>query len=328
MPTSRYQRVFVVGAYLPNGGTWMAYHLGRILERDFGIPAIAVTLGGESADNGVHEYDLRMPALPVAEMERQITEHDLLLVNPSFSPHQFGWRLPGFKISYVQDFKTFVLLDRKFDHYVAVSDFVRDFLRTVYALDVNVIPPFIDTQHLPDCPPWEQRPAREVLPYRKGLPEVWDVSFARVRELLAARAPHIVLREPLPASGIAQHDLLARIGSTRYLLMLSAAEGFGLVPLEAMALGTVVAGYDAFGGRHYLRNGENCLVAPYPEIERIVTALIAAVDAPESCAALVRNGRATAAHYSYDVFRARWIAEFAKVLRMEAAHHPLASAHR
>ena len=314
MTASRFQRVFVIGAYLPNGGTWMAYHLGRILERDFGIPAVAVTLGGESADNGVHEYDLRMPALPVAEMERQVTAQDLLLVNPSFSSYQFGWRLPGFKLSYVQDFKTYALLDRKFDHYVAVSDFVRDFLRTVYALDVPVIPPFIDTERLPECPPWEQRPRCEVLPYRKGMPEVWDVSFARVRELLAARAPHIVLAEPLPGSGVAQSELLARIGATRYLLMLSAAEGFGLVPLEAMALGTVVAGYDAFGGRHYMRNGANCLVAPYPEIERVVAALIAAVDAPESCAALLRNGRATAAQYSYAAFRTRWIEEFRRVL--------------
>ena len=313
MATGKFQRVFVVGAYQPNGGTWMAYHLGRILERDFGIPAIAVTLGGEHADNGVHDYDLRMPALTVAEMERQIAAHDLLLVNPSFSPYQFGWRLPGFKISYVQDFKTYALLDRKFDHYVAVSDFVRDFLHAVYGLDVGVIPPFIQTERLPAAPPWEQRPACDVLPYRKGLPEVWEVSFARVRERLAQRAPHIVVREPLPGNGIAQQELLARIGSVRYLLMLSAAEGFGLVPLEAMAMDTVVAGYDAFGGRHYMRNGENCLVAPYPEIERVVDALIAAVEAPHTCAALLRNGRATAAEYSYAAFRARWIEEFSRI---------------
>ena len=313
MPSTKFQRVFVIGAYLPNGGTWMAYHLGRILQRDFGIPAIAVTIGGESADNGVHEYDLRMPAMPVAEMERQITAHDLLLVNPSFSPYQFGWRLPGFKISYVQDFKTFTLLDRKFDHYVAVSDFVRDFLRTVYGLEVGVIPPFIDTERVPATSPWETRPPCEVLPYRKGMPEVWDVSFARVRELLARRAPHIVLSEPLPGSGISQRELFTRIGSARYLLMLSAAEGFGLVPLEAMALGTIVAGYDAFGGRHYMRSGENCLVAPYPEIERVVDALIDAIHAPERCTALVAAGRATAAQYSYAAFRARWMAEFSRV---------------
>ena len=65
MPEKKFERVFVIGAYLPNGGTLMAYHLGRILERDFGIPAIAVTFAGEHADLGIHAYDLRMPTGPV-----------------------------------------------------------------------------------------------------------------------------------------------------------------------------------------------------------------------------------------------------------------------
>src|ERR1700761_102609 len=188
-----FDRVFVIGAYLPNGGTLMAYHIGRILERDFGIRAIAVTLGSEGFDDGIHAYDLRMPAMTVAELEVQITPRDLIVVNPSFSSHQFGWRLPGTKLSYVQDFKTFALLDRKIDHYVAVSDFVRDFLRTVYALDAPVIPPFIDLDAMPSASPWSDRPTSRVLPYRKGMPEVWDLSFARLRAVVSAKAPHIVI---------------------------------------------------------------------------------------------------------------------------------------
>jgi hypothetical protein len=313
MPNSRFDRVFVIGAYLPNGGTLMAYHLGRILERDFGIPAFAVTLGGEHVDLGIHHYDLRMPAVTLAELEQQITARDMLIVNPSFSPYQFGWRLPGFKLSYVQDFKTFTLLDRKFDHYVAVSDFVATFLRAVYGLDVDVIPPFVGLEHLPETLPWQQRPAQLVLPYRKGIPEVWELSYARVREMLAQRAPHITLAEPLDSGSIAQRELCTRIGSVRYLLTLSAAEGFGLVPLEAMAMGTVVIGYDAFGGRHYLRDGENCFVAPYPQIERIAEYVIAAVDAPQRSAQVAQQGHATARQYSYENFRRRWIAQFSRL---------------
>jgi hypothetical protein len=314
MSASRYDRVFVIGAYLPNGGTLMAYHLGRILQRDFGIAAIAVTLGGEHADLGIHHYDLRMPTLSCAEMERQITARDVLIVNPSFSPQQFGWRLPGFKVCYVQGFDTFALLDRKFDHYVAVSDFVGAFLRTVYALDVSVIAPFIALDAMPAAPAWQQRPAHVVLPYRKGTPEVWDLSYARVQEILAQRAPHIALAEPLAASGIAQRELFARIGAVRHLLTLSAAEGFGLVPLEAMAMGTTVIGYDAFGGRHYMRDGENCFVAPYPEIERIAAQVIAAVDDPARSAQVAQQGRATAQQYTYANFRLRWLAEFSRAL--------------
>lgn len=318
MTSQRYERVYVIGAYLPNGGTLMAYHLGRILERDFGIPAFAVTLGAEHADLGIHRYDLRMPTLGVAQLEQQITARDILVVNPSFSPHQFGWRLPGFKLCYVQDFKTFALLDRKFDHYVAVSDFVAAFLRTVYDLDVAVIPPFVDLDALPAAPPWAQRPAHRVLPYRKGMPEVWELSYARVRELLAQRAPQIELAEPLAASGLPQRELLARIGAVRHLLMLSAAEGFGLVPLEAMAQGTTVLGYDGFGGRHYMRTGENCLVAPYPQIERVVDLLIEALADPARSEQIAARGRVTAQGYGYAAFRSAWIAQLERALRLDA----------
>jgi hypothetical protein len=315
MSGRQFRRVFVIGAYLPNGGTLMAYHLGRILQHDFGIQAVAVRMGDETADHGVHAYDLRMPLLSREQMEQQIGDDDILIVNPSFSTCQFGWRLPGFKISYVQDFKTFALLDRKFDHYVAVSDFVGQFLRTVYALDVRVIPPFIDLEQLPSSPDWTQRPENLVQPYRKGVPEVWELSFQRLREILAAHAPHITLAEPIPGSGIAHPELLARIGAARYFLTLSAAEGFGLVPLEAMALGATVIGYDGFGGRQYMRPNENCAVAPYPQIERIAELLIAAVNDPARSAEMACRGRETAARYSYAAFRQAWIEELRQMLQ-------------
>jgi Glycosyl transferases group 1 len=315
MSDRRFGRVFVIGAYLPNGGTLMAYHLGRILQHDFGIQAIAVRMAGETADHGIHAYDLRMPVVSREQMEQQISDDDVLIVNPSFSYCQFGWRLPGFKISYVQDFKTFALLDRKFDHYVAVSDFVGQFLRTVYALDVRVIPPFIDVEPLPPCVDWAQRPENLVLPYRKGMPEVWDLSFQRLREILALHAPHVTLADPIPASGIPHAELLQRIGAARYFLTLSAAEGFGLVPLEAMAMGATVIGYDGFGGRQYMRPNENCAVAPYPEIERVAELLIAAVNDPARSMKLARRSRETAACYSYAAFRQAWIEELRRALQ-------------
>jgi len=312
----RYRRAYVVGAYLPNGGTHMAYHLGRILQRDFGIPAIAVRVADETPAHGIHAYDVAMPQVSIGEMERDVRADDILVANPSFSSHQFGWRLPGFKLSYVQDFKTFALLDRGFDHYVAVSDFVRDFLRTVYTLDVRVIPPFIDLEHMPAAPEWSQRPAALVLPYRKGIPETWELSWQRLRAAVAQRAPHIRFAEPLAATGIAQRDLFAQIAQVRYFLTLSAAEGFGLVPLEAMALGATVIGYDGFGGRHYMRNGENCFVEPYPKIERVADVLIAAVDDPASGEKVAQRGRETAMAYTYAGFRRAWIAELAQALQL------------
>jgi hypothetical protein len=309
----RNRRAFVVGAYMPNGGTHMAYHIGRILERDFGIRAIAVTVGEEHPDHGIHRYDLMMPRMSLANMENEIGPEDVLIANPSFSSHQFGLRLPGFKLCYVQGFSTYALLDLKFDHFVAVSQFVAGFLRP-FGLDPRVIPPFVDASATM-ARDWAQRPANLVLPYRKGLPEIWEPSFARLRKIVATRAPEIDFAEPLAGSGFPHAEFLARIGAVRYLLMLSAAEGFGLVGLEAMAQGTLVCGYDGFGGRQYMRPEENCATAPYPDIELVAERLIAAVRDPQRAQALGQRGHETAKQYSYDAFRHAWVAELQRVLQ-------------
>lgn len=314
MSANKFERVFVVGAYLPNGGTFMAYHLGRLLQREFGLTAVAVATADERADNGIQSYDTRMPSVSVAEMERQITARDILIVNPSFSSHRFGARLPGFKICYVQGFNTFTLLDLDFDCYVAVSDFVRNFLSAVYALDADVVPPFIDMDTFPSAPPWKDRPPADILCYGKGDAETWRHSFNRLREICGARAPQVRFSEPLAAHGRPRPELLAAIGRSRYFLTLSAAEGFGLVPLEAMAMGTTVVGYDGFGGRQYMRSGINCAVAVYPQIDRIADLLIDAVERPDHAQRLADAGRETAAEYSYDRFRAAWIDRLSRAL--------------
>ncbi|MGA9332797.1 MAG: glycosyltransferase [Rudaea sp.] len=317
----RFKRVFVIGAYLPNGGTWMAYHIGRILQRDFGVQAIAVSVGDETVGHGIHAYDLRMPQITQQQMESTIADDDVLVVNPSFSERGFGWRLPGFKLCYVQGFNTYPLLDRRLDAYVAASDFVADYLRTVYALNVPVIPPFLNLDALPAAPAWDQRPANRVLPYRKGIADAWESSWQRLRDIVAQEAPHIELAEPLASGAIAQPELFARIGAVRYFLTLSAAEGFGLVPLEAMAMGTTVIGYDGFGGRQYMRPDENCRVAPYAQIERVAEMLIDAVNDPTSSARLAQRGRDTAARYDYATFREAWVAYFGR-LGIVPLHRP------
>jgi hypothetical protein len=311
--TTRTRRAYIVGAYMPDGGTAMAYQVGCILERHFGMQAVAVTLGAESPDHGVREYDLKMPCLHREAMEAQITDDDVLLVNAGFSRFLFGWRVPGFKICYVQGFAQFNLLDLRLHHYVAVSDVVSRHLSAVYGLQTTVIPPYVDVMAPPDIKPWSQRPDL-ILPYRKGVPDVWAFSFDRLQQLLAARAPAIAIGEPV-SGPMPQRELWTRISEARYLLTLSACEGFGLVPLEAMALGTLVIGYDGIGGRHYMRSGDNCAVAPFAEIERVADLLIDAVSDPARASTMAEQGRATAAHFTYSAFREAWVRELDRAFR-------------
>lgn len=321
MASRHFRRAFVVGAYVPNGGTYMAYHLGQILQNDFGIDAIAVMLSEQECpielqqpDNAVHAYQLRMPSVSIDEMSRIITDQDILIINPSFSPHLFGWKVPGFKLCYVQGFATYKVLDRKFDHYVAVSGFVQRFLRTVYDIDAPVIPAFINFGNMPAPSPWAERPRFRVLPYKKGIEDIWSVSYQRLRQLVGKAAPHIEFQQPFGGPFVPQRELLSIIGRYRYLLVLSAAEGMPLVPLEAMAMGLIVVGYDGFGGRQYFQPGVNCAVAPYAEIERVAALLMEIVNSPEKSAAMSAKARETALQYSYDAFRFRWLKEFSRIM--------------
>jgi hypothetical protein len=311
--TSRTDRVFVVGAYVPNGGTYMAYHIGRILQLDFGLNVIAVTLGDEHEKNQRFAYDVVLPAMPIAEMEKGITDCDVLIASPSFSGHLFGLRLPGRKLMYVQGFNTFALLDCRFDRYVCVSNFVANFVAATYQIRAPVIQAFIDSELVPSALPWRDRPAGSVLIHLKGDSNYQTAVRARLRDAVARQLPGVELEEILDAS-LPHADFVARLGSARYLVTLSAAEGFGLVPLEAMAMGTTVIGFDGFGGREYMRSGENCLVTSYPDIEGVADRLVAALLAPQLAERLAARGRLTAMRFCYERFHAAWHDELGRFL--------------
>jgi len=317
------RRVFVVGAYLPNGGTYMAYHLGRILHLDFGFKVIAVTLGHERVEDGIFDYDVNFPTMNVADMEQQIADEDILLASPSFSNYFFGPRLPGRKLMYIQGFNTFALLDRYFDHYVCVSGYVARFIRTTYGVVAPVIPAFIDLGRLPTAPAWQDRPEGSILIHVKGDLTFQNVALASLRDAVSRRASGIDLSRLLDTSPVPQADFIARLGACRYLVTLSAAEGFGLVPLEAMAMGTTIIGFDGFGGREYMRPGKNCLVTPYPDIEGVAERLVAALNAPSFAIRLALAGRRTALRFDYQTFRAAWRDQFRRFLRGERTACPI-----
>jgi len=310
-------RAYVVGAYLPHGGTYMAYHLGRILQLDFGFDVAAVTVADERADDSVFDYEVHFPSIGLAEMEQQISSRDLLIANPSFSNHFFGLRLPGRKLMYIQDFKTFALLDRNFDHYVCVSGFVAKFVKMVYRLKTPVIPAFIELERLPNVEPWRARSAGSVLIYLKGDPTYREVVLKKLRDAVARRVGVVDLDAIIGNQPLSHADILARLGTCRYLVSLSPAEGFGLVPLEAMAMGTTVIGFDAFGGREYMNPGQNCLVTSYPDVEGVAERLVSALRAPAFAERLAEAGRLTASRFSRRRFHAAWHYEFRRFL---AAH--------
>lgn len=295
--------VYVAGGYLPRGGGYMAYHLGRIVAERFDRRCRVVTLKGESAGHGRWQYPEVYEAVSREEMESAITDDDLLIANPSFSANQFGVRLRGRKLMYVQGFGRPVI-DGFFNGYVCASDFLRDLLRTLYSIEAPVIPPFAHLDRIPAGPPWRERPGERILvvtkTYGEGLLE-------RVESVMR-RAHREIPYSLSVAEPMAHAALLERMSQHRYFLSLSPREGFGLIQLEAMAAGCAVAGFHGGGGMHFMRPGHNCEAVGYPAVEALCEGLAKVLTDAGAAEQLAARGRETAMAYDLAAFEERWVA--------------------
>ena len=312
-------KVYIVGAYIPNGGTLMAYHLGRILHEEWKYQVIAVQVGDERPDQAMFNYDPVFPSIPIEAMMAEVAEKDILICNPSFSHFLFGLQLPCKKITYIQGFNTFSFLDRFFDHYISVGTYVQNFLKQTYDLETDIIVPFLTIPNL-RIPEWKERPPFSLIINTKGSPLLLEILQERIRLQLRERAPEIESAIDWQAANLQSKGRLSHLAfcehlaQSRYCLNLAPAEGFGLVPLEAMMLGTVVLGFDGFGGRHYFRRAKNSLVRSYPDINGVIDDLIAVFQDESLGASISVAGKSTAADYTYERFRNAWTAKFTEIL--------------
>lgn len=311
-------KAYVVGARLPTGGAYMAYHVGRLLHLHFGYGLVDVAV--QPADRFLFAYDVPMETLSVADMEAAITDDDVLIANPSFSSHMFGLRLKGRKIMYAQDFKTYALLDCHFDLRVAVSGLVQRFLSSVYGIEAPVIPAFIQLGRLPTVQPWQKRPKGSALVYMKEQGREHKLAFADVMQRLKKEAPSIDLSLVVEGRPFSHAEFLRAIGSVRYFVNWSMAEGFGLVALEAMALGTLVTGLDGMAGRDYMRPGENCLTGSMTDL-RLLPGLLRQTFTDEALAsACAAAGQQTAKRYGYAPFKEAWLTQLSQFLDRTPEH--------
>jgi len=313
-----HKTVYVVGGHAPYGGAFMAHHVGKILNDDFGYGLRVIEVGRVGEQRPIKEF--------VDSCHNLVREDDVLVCNPSFSMLNLGLKVRCRKLMYVQGFTTFSVLDCFFDRYVAVSGFVRKFLGQTYGIEAPVIPAFVPGTELESrgaagptsVTPWEARPPFSIELNLKGVKG--DVAqqlllLSRVRQELKSKdrglEESIDWETALERSlvKLPREQFLERIASARFLLTLSVAEGFGLVPLEAMASGTVVLGFDGYGGREYMVPGQNCAVAAYPDVAGLVDGIIHAMRDPAFSQRIAAAGVETASRYAYEAFRSEWVRE-------------------
>lgn len=311
-------KAYIAGAKIPTGGAYMAYHIGRMLHVYFGYELVDVHI--YNTGNPIFTYDVPIRTVSIREMEQTIHADDVMVVNPSFSQFLFGLRLPGKKIMYIQDFRTFLLLDCHFDCYVSVSSVVSRYVKALYAIDTQVIPPFIRSDDVPEVLPWEARPKGSAIVYMKNPSREHQILLDYTRWQLQKTAPHIDLSQVIEGRNHSQDDFLRALGSVQYMVNLSLAEGFGLVPLEAMRMGTMVTGVDGLAGRDYMRQGENAFTSSITDLRSLPATLTEAFSNEALAKHCIAGGLSTAKHYTLAQFTNAWLPVLENTLRVKARH--------
>jgi hypothetical protein len=300
-------RVFVYEAYVPAGGTYMAYHIGRMMCDLFGAEVICV---GASPTKGMFSYPVLFPVIDREQFVRAVSRDDMLICNPSFSLELFGLRLECRKLSYVQGIRTFAVLDIFFDHYVFVSEVVKQFVGQHYSINGPVIPAFIHTDVFHPFTEagrpkeWEQRRRTCLVLQRKISPLVYE----RLQRTYAAMYPG----EPCPwelVPIVSQSELAGRFRDSRVFVSLDQMEGFGLPMLEAMACGCAVVGWDSLGCREYARSGQNALLSRYGDFEGLARQLNLLLSDDKVAKELGAQAEQEACEFSQERFEQAWAVE-------------------
>ena len=115
-------------------------------------------------------------------------------------------------------------------------------------------------------------------------------------------------------SKVPHEELAQLIMKHRYFLSLSAAEGFGLMPLEAMAAGSTVIGFDGMGGAQYMRDGVNCAIERYPDLDALIVKAHRTLSEEAIAKRMAVEGIETAKDYSFNTFRDRWTQTLTQLL--------------
>lgn len=299
-------KVFVYQGYCPAGGTYMAYHVGRILHQYFGCEVCCV---GERPLDSMFHYAVEFPTVSEADFLQLCGADDLLVCNPSFSSQQFGLRLPCRKLSYIQGIRTFAVLDVFFDHYVFVSEWARSFVSTYYGITGRVIPAFVSANFFAPQSDWQQRKSTFLISQRK----FDDIHFQKLMAVYATKFPgNAFPYEVIPI--LPQPELAKRFRGSRYYLSLDMMEGFGLPMLEAMACGCAAAGWDSGGNREYAIHGDNAMLARYGDFESLAEHIHSLLNNDNEASLMGRAGAMTAKRFDAARFDAAWVAELSGFL--------------
>lgn len=290
-------KVFIYNGYDHYGGAYMLYQIGRVCHEAFGSQVFIIQNNKKERGKRRFYYPYAFPAISVEEMKQSAEAHDLFFCNPAHSRLNFGSQLNCKKVMYLQGVTSYQDIDPHFDHYVSVSQFVKDHAKGKFGMDTFVIHPFIVQSTFQQGLPWEKRRDELlVLCYKRE-------TISNLGELIKKYKKHLRIKK---VGHLSQKQLAAGLSQHKYYLTLTSVEGFGLIPLEAMAAGAAVIGFDAFGSRDYFTD-DNSFVVPSGDYEHLIEKLEWIQNHPEIGKQIAEKGRETAGHFTYENFKQKWI---------------------
>lgn len=299
------RNVYVFNGYGDRGGSFLNSRIGQICHKKFGSSLSMVRNLRNERKGKFHprfKYRLKYPEIHISEMKKIIKPNDLFICNPTHSTKWFGLNLPSKKLMYIQGMNTYPVLDIFYDHYVCVSRFVQQHIGNIYNIKPSIISPFINHKIFLNKTPWNQRNNTVLILGYKGYA---GPVFQYLHKFYMKKYPTSSIEFKL-VDNLSQKELADVFNQHKYYLTLNPSEGFGLPPLEAMACGCAVLGFDSMGGREYLEHEKNAYIVDYGNFEQLTEYLRRIELEPGTGEKITKEANETASHFSYDHFETEW----------------------
>ena len=217
--------------------------------------------------------------------------------------------------------------------YVLISETVRERARAsgLELRDSEIAHLGVDPDFLRPCPPrtwgWrllyvgridERKGIRDAVDALARLPAAATLTVVgagdpRERRRVGEQAQALGVADRVALLGMRSHAQLPAVYEAADVVVFPVRwlEPWGIVPLEAMALGRPVVATGLGGSGEYLRDGENCLLVPPAEPARLASAISRLAEDPSLRERLRSGGARTAATHTETVFNQAVLAALA-----------------
>jgi len=179
------------------------------------------------------------------------------------------------------------------------STIAKGFLERVLRIsNIEVIPCYIDTELF-----FPRAKTMQIALIPRKLPR----EAAAIQKIFGLKYPQFQSIPWQIIENATERETAEAFGRSTIVLSLPFLESFGLVPLEAMASGAIVAGFHGYGGQEYARPDNGFWFAPdhLEEVADALARIVIGLQRKDPNLLKMRDaGLATAAHYSKERTRA------------------------